>query len=244
LALPPQNNDAFFREVDDNLRQDQMITAARRFGPMVGVAVVLLLAALAGVLLWRNHQAKALGAASETLNPALAPIERGAPPPDQAALVRLAADGNGAYQAAARFAIAATLQQKGDVAGAVAAYNNIADDAKVAPPQRDFARLRAAGLQFDTVKPEQLIERLKPLAVQGNAFFPSAAELTALAWLKLGRKDKAGALFAAIVRDPSTPSSMRGRAEGMATSLGQQIAAAQPGGITTSVTSAGAPPAP
>jgi hypothetical protein len=244
LALPPQDNQAFFREVDDNLRQDRMVTAARRFGPLVGAGVVLLLVALAGVLLWRNHQAKALGQASEVLNPALAPIERGAPPPDQAALVKLAADGNGAYQAAARFAIAATLQQKGDVAGAVSAYNGIADDAKVAQPERDIARLRAATLQFDTLKPEQLIERLKPLAVPGNAFFPSAAELTALAWTKLGRKDKAGPLFAAIVRDPATPASMRGRAEGMATSLGQQIAAAQPGVTTTSVTSAGAPPAP
>lgn len=224
MALTPQNNDAFFREVDENLRQDQMVGLARRWGPIVGGLVLVALLALAGFLWWRNYQAQQLSAASEALAPVLDTVERGNAIRDPAAVSKLVADGRPGYATAARFALADTALAKGDRVGAVSTLNQIANDGAVPQAQRDFATLRAVQLDFDTMPPQKVIDRLKTLSAPGNAYFPTAGELTALAWLKLGRKDKAGPLFGLIVRDPNVPASLRARANGMATTLGQTIA--------------------
>jgi hypothetical protein len=224
LALTPQNNDAFFREVDDNLRQDQMIGAARRWGPIIAGVILLLLVLLAGFLFWRDRQARQAGLASEALNPALARLESNLPPPDPAAIQKLAEGSNKAYSTAARFALADSATAKGDTAAAARMLLGVAGDSAVPQPQRDLALIRATLLQYDGLAPNQTIDRLKGLAIQGNPWFASAGELTALAWLKLNRKDKAGPLFAAIANDPSTPGSIRGRAAQMATNLGQTVA--------------------
>lgn len=225
MALTPQNNDAFFREVDENLRQDQMIAAARRFGPLIGALVVVALIALAGFLWWRAHQAQQAALASETLNPALASLESGGVAANQPALTKLAAGPRPAYSAAARFALADSMIAKGDMVAATTTFDAIAGDSAVPQAQRDFATIRAVQLQFDTLSPDKVIDRLKTLAIPGNPYFPSAGEMTALSLLKLGKKDKAGALLVAIVKDPNTPSPMRGRMAGLATNLGQTVAA-------------------
>jgi hypothetical protein len=65
-----------------------------------------------------------------------------------------------------------------------------------------------------------VIARLKPLAKPGNPWFGSAGELVAMAYLKEGKKDLAGPLFAAIAKDEDAPKSMRSRARQMAGVLG------------------------
>jgi hypothetical protein len=223
LALTPQNNDAFFREVDDNLRQDQMVSAARRWGPVAGAAIILALIALAIFLWWRSYQTKQAALASEMLVPAIAPLEQGGQAANLPDLQKLAAGSRPAYATAARFALAASSLAKGDPVAASATYNAIANDSAVPQPQRDLALIRAVQLDFDKTAPDKVIARLQPLATQTSAYFASAGELTALAWLKLGRKDKAGPLLATVAQDPNTPPSMRGRLAGLATNLGQTV---------------------
>ena len=70
------------------------------------------------------------------------------------------------------------------------------------------------------MKPEDVVVRLKPLAVPGNPWFGSAGELLGMAYLKQGHKDLAGPLFATIARDKDTPDSLRARIRQMAGLLG------------------------
>ena len=80
--------------------------------------------------------------------------------------------------------------------------------------------IRSVAAGFDQTPPAKTIERLKPLAVPGNAWFGSAAEMTAVSWLKLNRPDRAGPLFAAIAKDSNVPSTIRARAVRIAGALG------------------------
>jgi hypothetical protein len=68
--------------------------------------------------------------------------------------------------------------------------------------------------------PHDVIARLKPMAAPGNPWFGSAGELVALAYLKQGRKDLAGPLFASIAKDKDVPQSLQSRARHMAGVLG------------------------
>jgi hypothetical protein len=61
---------------------------------------------------------------------------------------------------------------------------------------------------------------LKPLATPGNAWFGSAGEMTAIAYMKLGQDNRAGPIFAQIAKQKELPQSLRGRATQMAGALG------------------------
>jgi hypothetical protein len=78
------------------------------------------------------------------------------------------------------------------------------------------------------MKPADVIARLDGLATPGNAWFGSAGELTAMAMLKLGRKDEAGRLFAAIAADANVPNTIRSRAVQIAGTLGVDASASLP----------------
>jgi hypothetical protein len=105
-------------------------------------------------------------------------------------------------------------------ADAVKLYEQIASDGDAPKALRDAATLRAVAAQYDSMKPADVVARLKPLAVPGNPWFGSAAELVAMAYLDQGRQAEAGALFAAVAKDDKVPESLRSRTRQMAGLLG------------------------
>ena len=52
MALTPQNSEAFMREVDEAVRQDQLLTFWQRFGRWIVACVVIGLIAFAAWLYW------------------------------------------------------------------------------------------------------------------------------------------------------------------------------------------------
>ena len=61
---------------------------------------------------------------------------------------------------------------------------------------------------------------MRPLAVAGNPWLGSAGELTAIAYLRQGRRDLAGQMLARIAADSDVPATLRQRAVQMAGSMG------------------------
>ena len=53
MALTPQNSEAFMREVDEAVRQDQLTSFWQRYGRVLLVVLVLGLAAFGGWLYWQ-----------------------------------------------------------------------------------------------------------------------------------------------------------------------------------------------
>lgn len=223
MALTPQNNDAFFREVDEDLRRDQVMAFVHRWGRVLALVIGLALVLLGAFLWWRARDNRLAGEDSVALAPAIQDLGQGKLVVDTSGIAKAGASRRAGFQAVAKLAMAANAVEKGDVASAVGQYAAIAADDGLAQPFRDLATVRGVALQYDSLPPQQVIDRLKGLAIIGNPWFGSAGELTALAWLKLGKKDKAGQLFASIARDEAVPTSLRGRAAGMATALGQPV---------------------
>jgi hypothetical protein len=229
LALTPTENEAFLREVDDNLRRDQLTGLAQKWGRLGAMAVGLFLMALAAFLWWQNHRAKQAGEDGEQLVQVMGSADVGSALPTDPRLAALAQSPRDGYRALARLTQAG-LTSKTDAAAGAKAYQAIADDNDLPQPIRDLATIRAVNLQFDSLAPADVVSKLKPLAVASNPWFGSAGEMTAMAYLKMNRKDLAGPLFAAIARDSDAPVGLRGRAAGMATALGQDVAPIAPAG--------------
>lgn len=212
--------DVFMREVDEALREDQLKTAMTRYGVAAAIAVVALLAALGGWLWWREHSQALAGERGEKYTVALDQVEAGQLAPANAALQPLASDGPAGVRAAALLMQAGIAAEQGRKAEAGKLYARVSADNAMPQPYRDLATIREVAINFDALPPETVIARLRPLAVPGNAWFGSAGELVGAAYLRQGKNDLAGPLFASIAKDPTVPETLRTRTRQMSGLLG------------------------
>lgn len=219
MAIKPRDNEAFYREVDEELRREQLSQGWQRWGKFIIGGFLLLLAAIAGFLYWQQHQEEQRGVQGERYTKVLDETQaKGAATVPE--LEAIAAEGEPGYRASALLAKADIAAQTGDLPGAAAAFKAIADDAKLPQPYRDLALVRQTAAEFDRIPPQQIIDRLRPLAMAGNPWFGSAGEMTALAYLKLNQPKRAAPIFAAMAREEALPPSIRSRAVQMAGALG------------------------
>jgi hypothetical protein len=228
LALPTDRSDTFFKEVDENLRRDRARDFAQKHGTLIIAAVVLFLAAVGGWIYWQGRQKEKAAEQSEQLSQIYTDIGSGKTDNVPQRLDALSDDGNVIVRASALFARASVALQQGDRNLAITKFREAQNDDGLPQAYRDLALVRLTALEFDSLKPEQVIARLQPLATAGNPWFGSAGELTAMALLKQGKKPEAGRLFAAIAADRQVPETMRSRAVQIAGTLGVDASASMP----------------
>jgi hypothetical protein len=228
LAQPPDISETFVREVDENLRRDQLRDFFKKNGTWLIAAVVLFLVASGGFIWWKQHEVNRSGAEVERLAEIYKNIGSGnlAQAPEQ--LAELSNSGSKAVRASALFARAALALQQSDTKLATSTYKSIAEDSSMPQAYRDAALIRETSLEFDQIQPQDVIARLEPLAKPGEPWFGSAGEMTALALIKQGKKQEAGQLFAAIAKDNGVPETIRTRAVQVAGTLGVDASAALP----------------
>jgi hypothetical protein len=225
LAQPPDIADTFVKEVDENLRRDQLRDFFKKNGIWVIALVILFLAASGGAIWWQQHKIERSKAEVEQLSQIYKDIGTGNTSKLPAQLDELAKAGSKGVRASALFPRAALALQQNDQKLAIGKYKEILADSSLPKPYHDVALIRQTALEFDELKPEQVIERLEPLTKPGNAWFGSAGETTALAMIKQGKTKEAGQLFAAIAKDQDVPQSIRDRSIQLASSLGVDASA-------------------
>ena len=228
MALPPDSSDTFLREVDENLRRDQLRDMAKKYGWLLIAGLVLFLGAVGGLLYWQERQRAQAAEKSEVLAQVYTDIGAGKLANVPQRLDTLAGEGKGAVRASALFTRAAVALEQNDRSTAITQYRQIAGDEDLPTAYRDLAQIRGTALEFDSLKPEQVIARLEPLAKPGNPWFGSAGELTAMAMIKQGKRNQAGRLFAAIAADRQVPDSIRARSVQIAGTLGVDASASMP----------------
>jgi hypothetical protein len=220
LAQPPDISETFLREVDENLRRDQLRDFFKRYGNWLVAALVLFLAASGGYIWWQQHQQQRSEGHVEQLSEIYQNIGSGKVGSAPQQLDELSKSGSKAIRASALFTWAALAIQQNDRKLAIDKYREIVGDASLPQPYRDAALIRQTALEFDQLQPQEVISRMQPLAKPGSPWFGTAGEMTALALIKQGKKDEAGRLFAAIAKDKKVPDSIRARSVQIAGSLG------------------------
>ncbi len=213
-------NEAFLREVDEDLRHERQAELWKKYGnTIIGTALAIVLV-VAGYQGWKAYDLNSRQDMSQRFISAsnLAAQEKF----DDASrvLAGLASEGGG-YGLLARLHEAALLVEKGDAAGASAAYFEIADDPSTAKVYRDLAAMLGMLNGFDSLPEQSLRTRLSSLTGETNPWRHGARELQALLESKSGDTTKAQELFDQLAKDATAPSGIRSRAAEMASVLGQ-----------------------
>jgi hypothetical protein len=223
VALSPTDNKAFLQEVDEAVRKDQLDTIMQRYGRWIAGAVIAALLAFGGYLYWGHRQDSARGEQAEQMVAALDKLQSGQADAAAADFGKLESAGGPAYRAAALFQQANMKAEGGDLKAAAALMARAAADTKLDTSLRDIALIRQTAFEYDALKPEEVIARMKPMIDAkdpASSWFASAAELSAIAHYRLGRYDEAGALYGRIAKLPGIAKSLQSRAVQMAGMLG------------------------
>jgi hypothetical protein len=207
-----------FREIDEELRRDNLLKLWARYRRyIVGTAVFALVVA-GSIVAWRDHQLSERRAQSARYASAMN-LARDGKDADALKVFGAVVHEGGGYAVLAAFEEAALLAKSGDREAAAAAYDRIAATGELDPNFRGLAVLLSVLQRMPEADPQTTIDRLAPLTASGNAWRPSAIELTALARLKLGDKSGALDLFKSLADDAATPQALRARAAEMAVAL-------------------------
>ena len=208
------------REIDEAVRQDDAAEFVRKYGVAIGSVIALVMAGLAGYLIWDSQVEAGLETKSEELTRVIDYAQANDFNSVKERTETLVDAETPGVRTSARLLQASAALGLGETDRAVELYAQIAADEDVPQDMRDLALLREVASSFDEREPADIIAKLEPLTQADHAFFGSAAELTAMAHLEAGEREKAGALFAAIAKDENVPQTLRDRALQMTGQLG------------------------
>jgi hypothetical protein len=208
-----------FREIDEELRRENFAKLWERYGQyVVGLAVAIVLIT-AGTVGWREYQARVQRAESIRYAAAVELAQKNElarAADDFAALARSAGGGQATLS---RLQEAALRSRAGDEAAAIAAYKAVAQDGSVDTIYRDLATLLAALHEMQSGDPKAIIAEVAGLTSPGNAWRPSALEITALAHLHAGERNEARDIYKGLADDLTAPQGLRARAAEMTAAL-------------------------
>jgi hypothetical protein len=140
------SDDTFIREVNEELRSEQLQTAWKRFRPFIIGLAVLIVVGVAGSALFEWWQARESSASGDRFLTAIKAANDKQAEEATKQLEQLTKDGFGSYPVLARMRLATLKAEKGDAKGAIADFLAIGQDAGVPKAMRNVAKLRAAWL--------------------------------------------------------------------------------------------------
>ncbi|MEZ5829723.1 MAG: tetratricopeptide repeat protein [Dongiaceae bacterium] len=189
-----------FHEVEEDLRRDQAAAIWKKYGNLIIGAALVLVLAVAANWGWKEYSVrKQLQASADFLSAAATSDVK----QREVALAKVVADG-GSYGVLARFRLAETAIEGGDKARARAILTEIANDKGADKALRDLATVQAALLELEIGKPDTAADLVKDLTKEGEAYRLSALEITGLAAMATGDKEKARTNFEAEKKTADT----------------------------------------
>ncbi|CAA7627656.1 conserved hypothetical protein [Candidatus Terasakiella magnetica] len=214
--------DLLIKEVDEDLRHDQLHALWKQYGGVLLGGAVALVLSVAGWQGWNAWEMKQRQSASLHYSEAVTLVEQGKKDEAAELLTKLAAEGGKGYKVLSELRLADLRQQAGDLPGAVAIYQRVAADSSVDKVYRDMSIIRAAYLQLDSGDAAAVEKSVEALAVEASSWRHSAREIQALAALRRGDTTRAADLFGKIAEDAGAPQGLRARAAEMLAATSQR----------------------
>lgn len=228
------NDDSLLREVQEEVRREQMEKIWKQYGVLILGAAVLIVLGVAGyqfLEVRRISSGEAAGAnfaAAETL------ADNKKKDDAEKAFKAIADGGPAGYAALAKLHLASAEAKDGKTADAVATYDALAKQPGADDLLKNFAELQAASLRMADADYTEIQNRLTPLTDDNAPFANTAREFLGIAAYKAKKYDEARKYLEPLLIDPNASEDIQERVKIV---LGE-IAAAEVAASTPS-----APPA-
>lgn len=203
-----------FREIDEEIRRDQLNRIWQRFGGLIIAVALLIVLGTAGYVAWQRWSQSTAQEETFRLVTTVGNAEGGDAAAVAGELAAFAQDAHGGRGTIARLYEAGLLAGAGNREEAARVYEEVA--ASAGQPYRDLATLLAVLNRLDEGDPAELRTRLSPLTAEASPWRHSARELDALLMLRAGDRAGAAKIFTELSEDPGAPQGVRSRAAELA----------------------------
>ena len=225
-----------FREVDEDLRREQLKQIWKRYGTWIIAAAGLVVVIVAVFVLLESLRTSRENAEGDRYMEAVRLLQAGEPEAAGRIFDEIVADGLGGYPILARMVLGTAKADMGDVAGAVAEFDAVAANEDADPIIRDAARFHAAYAMIDTAPMTEIDLRLQPLLLSGSPFRYLAMELMVVAAIRLDDLATASNWLTILSMDPNIPETITQRLQ-----ILSAIVASRPGPVTEAPAAPAAP---
>ncbi|MBU6426143.1 MAG: tetratricopeptide repeat protein [Rhodospirillales bacterium] len=215
-----------FDEVSEDLRHERTVKLAKRYGGLLLLAAVLVLAGVAGQQYWQARKARLAEAAAKqylALTQAVdQPDAKVTPATADATAQKLADFSKSApeiYKTMARLRAAALYANAGELPKAATLWSRVGADEAAPNLMRDAASLLFAQHEIGIDNDADILARLQPIVQEKNPYHGLAREMQAMVYLNEGNTAMAKSLFAQVQDDPGTPQGAQNRAQAMLAKL-------------------------
>ena len=209
-------SESFVQEVSEELRKDQLMGYAKRYGWILVAIVVGAVGTTAYLELERSKQQTAAEESGEALLGALN-LDESANRVEALATIASGADGAAVL---AGFLSAQELLDSDQRAEALIKLDQLATDASVDPVYRDLASLKATMIRGSELSTELRHSTLDDLAGAGRPFRVAALEQKAIAFIDAGEAEKAITQLNALLQEPNVTQAQADRWQQLIVSLG------------------------
>ncbi|MGB0695482.1 MAG: tetratricopeptide repeat protein [Rhodospirillaceae bacterium] len=232
MAKPPVDDaaqEALFREVSEDLRQDRLTALWKQYGSwMIGAAVALVLG-VAGSQIYKGMEASSQRASAAAFEAAITQARSEDPLSALDDLATLAGDSSSGFAAIAALERGSLLARDAQtLPEAVGVWQDVANNTDYPDTFRDAARMLAAFRGLDILDKDTVLGLLAPLRVTGSPWANLADETAALAALKAGDTTEAIEGFSALYADFQIPAHEKARIGILLSALGVDPATVMP----------------
>ncbi len=222
------NNDALFREVEEEMRREQFAKLWQRYGIyFIGLAIAIV-AVVAGTKIWEGQRLAASQAAGAEFEAATKLAVSGKSEDAAKAFEAIAASGPKGYAALAQLSQAGAYLKLDKRAEALAVFDKLAADSSADPMLANYARLQAASLRLGEADFAEIQTRLAPLTGDNSSWRFTARELLGTAALKAGKLDEARAALTPLLAAPGLSQAASERINRLMGEIATAELAAQP----------------
>jgi hypothetical protein len=201
-----------FREVDEEVRRDQLKKLWERYRILIVAACVLIVAAAGGWRAYEWWEAKKAAEWGAVFQNAAMLAAEGKSKEAEDTFARIAADGTSSYRVLARFREAAEVARR-DPTAAVAIYDQLAADGGAGAVLQELAGVRAGMILVDSAPYTEIVQRLEPFTAPDRTFRHSARAALALAAWRAKDMTAIRRWTDMILADAETPAGTRGQVQ-------------------------------
>lgn len=201
-------NDALAREIDEELRRDQIEKLWQKYGVYALMFAVLIVVGVGGTKWLEASRKAAAESAGAAYNSAISSLDAGKTDEATKALQGITTSGAAGYAQLAQLRLAGEASKAGNPAQALKSFETLGKDTSADKLLRGFAQLQAAALRAGEADFTEMQNRLNDLMAADSPWRANARELLGVAAMKAGRIDEARKAFEQILAERNAPQSV------------------------------------
>ncbi len=223
-AVDTLKNDALLKEIETDLKNEQLKSLWDQYGLFIIIFVALALTAAVSFETFKTWNAKRNQELSNAYAVAVSLQNQGRFDESLSLLQNLAKSQHGVYGDIARLQIANIYFEQDKNTEASDVLQQLAEDSSANPQMRDIAIIKLASYKLDTdASSEEIANLLEPLTEDSGVWANVAHELLAMVAIKDGDMNAALQQYQAIANASNVQDKLRARAQDMIAIINNQM---------------------